>query len=208
MKNNTLLILALLLSLNALGQKIDKFPGSLYKGKYSNKDFFNKAEYIFEGDVISNKKYLNEDSTGVFSSTLIKIIHTYKGEINADTVEFIRDGGKYKIEYDDLSIAILDDNSSNYLTMMSRKMIFFAKKRKGRTFNYKFKIKLEPWLNKSYASIFYSNDPDCNFKLFGLKDLYFKNMAEFQRYAKKLMRWKNKDKFKEKKIVPKVENKP
>ncbi len=202
MKNKLLLILALLLSLNALGQLRSKIHGSMYRGKYSNKDFFNKSDYIFEGEVISNKFYLSEDSTHVFTSSKIRVVHTYKGEINSNIIEFVRDGGHYKIK-DSKRDYTLRDYYKGYLKFRHGRIILFAKKRNGRSFEKDIKIKLEPLDNKNYAAI-YSADPYIfTFKMYGFDQLYFNSIDEFHNYAKKQMNWRNKDKF----ILPKKEEK-
>ncbi len=195
MKKQLFLILTLLLSLNALGQKKNKVSGPMYQGNYSNKDFFNKAEYIFEGEVISNKKYLNEDTTDIFASSLIKINHVYKGDLKADTIEFVRDGGEWIIETD-LGMYTFSKYHGGYLNFYCKKMIFFAKKRKGQTFNSNFKVKLEPFTNERYAVIRYSDPYIFNFKLYGLDQLYFNSINEFNKYAKDQMN--NKNEFKKK----------
>ncbi len=190
MKKQLFLILILLLSLNALGQKIDKFSYPLYEGKYSNKDFFNKAEYIFEGEVLYTKNYLNEDTTRVLASSVVKVIHVFKGNLEADTIEFVRYGGQYRVNYPDNTFLILEENYHGSGFSLARRMIFFAKKREGRTFNNKFKVKLTPLDNVAHASLNYSIWSDHNFILYGLRDLYFKSMEEFYKYAKKQMRRK------------------
>ncbi len=131
MKKQLLLILTLLLSLNVLGQKMDRFPFPLYEGKYSNKDFFNKAEYIFEGELISTKHYINKDTTRVFASSIVKVIHVFKGNLNVDTIEFVRDGGKYHEA--ETGFLIFNDVYHGSLNLRQN-MIFFAKKRKGRIY--------------------------------------------------------------------------
>lgn len=186
MKSIFFSIIALLISIYSFGQpeikKIDKFPHQLYFGKLSNNDFFNKSDFIFDGEIISTKNYLNEDTTRVFSSSIIKINYIFKGSISVDTIEFIRDCGEYTT---DEGWLILNDNSEFCLSYINNKAIFFANKRSGTTFNSKYGLSLEPFENKPYAALFYSEVPSQNFILFGLKDLYFKTIEDFYNYAGK-----------------------
>ncbi len=198
MKKQLFLILTLLLSLNALGQKIDKFPDPLYQGKYSNKDFFNKAEYIFEGEVVTVEQYLNKTKTKAFASSVIKVIHVFKGDLSADTIEFAQNGGEWWVRTDSIKRQFSRYDDGGFLFFRTRRVIFFAKKRKGRTFNDKFKVKLEPFHNSGCAAMFYADDSDYNFILYGLRDLYFKSLNQFQRYAKRQM--DNKNEFKRKRL--------
>ncbi len=198
MKKQLLLILTLLLSLNALGQKIDKFPYTLYEGKYSNKDFFNKSEYIFEGEVLYTKNYLNEDTTRVLASSVVKVIHVFKGDLSVDTIEFAENGAEWWVRTDSTNSQFSRYDDVDFLFFSTRRVIFFAKKREERVFNDRFKIKLTSFADENYGAIYYSEDSDYNFMLYGLRDLYFKSLNQFQRYAKRQM--DNKNEFKRKRL--------
>jgi len=179
-------IIAIFLSLNIFAQneiqKIDKLPGYLYIGKEKNEDFFKKSEFIFEGEVIKTTNYINEDTTKVYSSSIVKVTYEYKGNLSSDTIEFVRDCGVYN---DENGFTILDYNSE-FCFDMTRNMIFFAKNREGRTFKNEYPAKIEPYKNERYASLRYSESPSYhNFLLFGLNHLYFKTKEDFYKYAAK-----------------------
>ncbi len=196
MKKTIILVVTLLIGLNSFGQKkIDKFDRSLYHGKYTNKEFFNKAEFIFEAEIISTKSYTNKDTTKVYASSVMKISHIYKGEIDADTIEFVRNGGEFLSE-DGRHIIFKEYIGQLYL---SSEMIIFAKKREGRTFYENYNVKLEPFENSRNVALYYSDDSDYNFVLFGLDNLYFKTFSAFQKYAKEQM--DDKDSFHPKKKI-------
>ena len=79
-------IIALIISIHSFGQpitqKIDKFHNQLYFGKLSNKDFFKNSDYIFEGELVSQKLFSNNDTTKVWTSSIFEVTHIFKSKSN------------------------------------------------------------------------------------------------------------------------------
>ncbi len=182
-----------LLSLQGMGQikRIDKFSHQLlYFTKLTNEDFFNQSEYIFEGKVLSTKSYWKgrlitkdynpfslfttikvNDYDTILISSLIKVTNVLKGsEIKvSDTIEMLQRTPKiYK-------------KCGEHLKNLYKIAVYFACSSNGGITNQK---AIEPLLNRKYAALYYSGSPkEYNFKLYGLKDLYFKTKADFYEYA-------------------------
>ncbi len=162
----------------------------LYKGSWTNDDFFSKSEFIFEGKVIDRVKcYLNDDSTKVYSSVSIEIREIYKGgdKINVGTVHMVMEGGIY---YDDKTHYRMEYYCDNCIGFDRNPTIFFCVKSdfpepKEKDFYSNYGISIKPVLNKEYACLRYNVDERLNYKFFGLKDLYFKTSEEFYNYIKK-----------------------
>ncbi len=179
----------LLLSLQGMGQikKIDRFYGGLYKGKLTNEDFFNQSEYIFEGKILNTKSYFNgkeistnrhptssfftlKDYDTILTVSLIKITHVLKGNIKpSDTIKFVQKTAQvYRRFYD-------------YLHLRKIVTYFTFKSISEESKNH---LTVEPLENSQYAAIYQSEIPEeHNFRLYGLKDLYFKTKADFYEYA-------------------------
>ncbi len=198
MKKTIILLATLFIGLNSFGQKkIDRIYGYIYYGKYTNKDFFNKAEFIFEAEIVSTENYTNEDTTRVYSSSVMKISHIYKGEIDADTIEFVRNGGELVSEEPPYFVIFKEYRAQ---LSFNERTIIFAKKREGRTFNNNYSVKLEPFENSKNSALYYSECPgEHNFIIYGLDNLYFKTFSDFQEYAKEQM--DDKDSFHPKKKI-------
>jgi hypothetical protein len=167
-------------------EKMDKFPRNLYWGGLSNEDFFNQSDYIFEGKLVSQKIYHNEDTSNVWTSMLIEVIYILKGgnEIQKGEIEIIKNSGNVLVGYDENGVMILIEHHTDLDFRPPEHGIFFCKKN-----NLSFRPasnnpSVEVLDNSRNAGLNYRPILSYrNFVLFGLNNLYFKNMEEFYDYA-------------------------
>ncbi len=200
----------LLLSLQGVGQikRVDEIYGGLYKGKLTNEDFFNQSEYIIEVKCFSCKRFLRNreikkgydpfdfDSTYYNNENEIIITHSlepdiaelittsclgivtyvYKGQgiQKNDTIELIK-----KSTFSNYS-----DEGNNCCDLdFPHKGIIFTRRIDNEGM-YSKQLTLTPFVNIKHAAIYYSGGSEkYNFRLYGLKDLYFKTKADFYEYA-------------------------
>jgi hypothetical protein len=152
--------------------KIDKLDGPLYQGKISNEEFFEKSDYIFEGELISfSDVYLGKDNKKYYYA-IINVKEVYKGNLDTGSVKVFK---KMYSMPGGLGI--------------SGKMIFFCKKSTLETpqkmAETKNKVKLSVFEDWEAACLFYSDDPSHNFEIFGLNHMYFKTKNDFYQYISK-----------------------
>lgn len=189
----TLLLLSILIY--AQNGKKDKFDNNLYKGKYSNKDFFEKAEYIFEGEYVESETYFVDDSTKVYTQYLLKVNEVYKGnkKLKKGTVTLIKNSGSVSKMYKDEKgeLVILNKDYNNQLDFdIHGKNIFFCSESdlemNSVQLNSSNTIKLKLLHNYEYANLIIDEDllEEYNFLISGLNNLYFKDKQEFYNYAK------------------------
>ncbi len=200
----------LLLSLQGVGQikKIDRFYGGLYKGKLTNEDFFNKSEYIIEVKCFSCKMFLRNreikkgydpfdfDSTYYNNENEIIITHSLEPDVTElittsclGIVTYVYKG--QGIQKNDTIELIKKSTFSNYSDKgnnccdldFPHKGIIFARKIDDEGM-YSKRLTLTPFVNIKHTAIYYSDMPEKhNFRLYGLRDLYFKTKANFYEYA-------------------------
>lgn len=188
-------IIALFLSVDSFGQletkKIDKFPHQLYFGKLSNNDFFKKADFIFEGKLISQKEIVNSDTTKVWTSSIFEVTHIFKGEgvIQKGLIELVRDCGAI---YHDMNSStpgmLIFDYNTEFCLDMGPKMVLFCTKSPISYEQTDNNFAVQPIENVKFAALYYAQNeyyPDLNFEVYGLKDMYFKTIEDFYNYAAK-----------------------
>jgi hypothetical protein len=180
----SILFFFLSLCLKAQTEKIDKLPGLLYQGKYSNEQFFKKADYIIEGKVIRGDIALSKDSSVVNRQIIFEISEVYKGDITKGTVEIILESGTYYLKGSQLGVEIkynADDNMN-----FGDKMILFCKKSTAKRLFEKPTVENPTTLalldDKYSAGLYYSEMPRFNFEIWGLNHLYFKTIQDFYEY--------------------------
>lgn len=165
-------------------EKIDRLPGLLYQGKYSNDQFFQKADYIIEGEAIQGETTLSKDSSVVNRQILFEITEVYKGNLSKGTVELILESGEFHLGGEQLGVTIkynADDNMN-----LGGKMILFCKKSSAKRLFEKPDVDNPTTLalldDKHSAGLYYSRDYNYNFELFGLNHLYFNTKQDFYQY--------------------------
>ncbi len=192
MKSIFFSIIALFISLYSFSQpqakKIDKLPHQLYFGKLSNNDFFYESDYVFEAEIVSHKTIVNNDTTKVWTSTVFEVTQIFKGkgEIRKGSIEFIRDCGALYHDMNSLTPGILIfDYNTEFCLSTAKKMVLFCKKA---TISYQKTdndFAVQPLENAEYAALYFTDMREHNFKVYGLKDLYFKTIEDFYNYAEK-----------------------
>jgi len=198
MKKTILISLFLVLNLLLFGQntKKDKFDDNrLYKGKLSNEDFFNKADYIFEGEYIKSEAYFVDDSTKVYTQYLLRVNEVYKGskKLEKGTVTLIKNSGFiskiYENENGEVVIFNKDHNNDNDFYVQEKQIFFCLESdltQSLNSFEASNNIILKLFSNHRFASLIYDDDllDEYNFLVSGLNSLYFKDKYEFYNYAK------------------------
>jgi len=165
----------------------------LYQGELSNKDFFKKADYIFEAEYVKCDAYLNEDSTKVYTASVVNITEIYKGgdKLQKGTIQIILDAGSYTRMWVDNGIgkSFNLDYKTEFCYNGGRKNIFFCNISNfpESPFNFETdnKIVLKLLENEPYAGLRFESSMDYNFTIYGLDNLYFKDIKEFYDYASK-----------------------
>jgi len=190
------LFLVLNLFLFAQNGKKDKFDRNLYTGKYTNKDFFEKADYIFEGEYVESESYLVDDSTKVYTQYLLKVNEVYKGnkKLEKGTVILIKNSGTYTGKpkrIDDYTVAFYNnDYNIDYDFYVHSKHIFFCSEsdleESLNQFNASNNFSLKFFQNAEHAGLnYYEEESDLyNFLIEGLNHLYFKDKKKFYKFAK------------------------
>jgi len=200
MKKAIAISLFLVFNLFLFGQngKKDKIDHNrLYKGKLSNEDFFNKADYIFEAEYIEGKSYLVDDSTKVYSNFILNITEIYKGsdKLKIGTVNLIRTSGVFIIhsvnEHGEEGAYFLEHHRELDYNIPEKCILFcdesdFTKNylpQEMKATNNLITLKLLD--NWEYAGLDYYEDyEDYNFLIAGLNHLYFKDKKKFYKFAK------------------------
>ncbi len=189
MKNRFIILVLFFVSFSLFAQNPKLL--TLYRGKLSNKDFFKKSEFIFDAIPLSYKCYLNKDSSQAYTSVTMQVTQVYMGfnKIHNGTIELVFEGGEvgsldsgcfYKNDYPDFSfdyglngaVIIFFCVTSDYLVNPE-----------PQKFENTIPVKLLN--NEIYAGMYYINDRDFNFKIYGLNQLFFKDKSEFYNYIKK-----------------------
>ncbi|MEO9965026.1 MAG: hypothetical protein ABJF11_04510 [Reichenbachiella sp.] len=188
MKTLWLSLLILMMSLQIFAQnelqKMNRVPRQMYYGELSTNDFFKKSDYIFEGSVISHKDIVNNDSTLVWTSTLLEVTHVLKGkgEIQTGQIELIRNCGLVYTK--DKSELLLEYNWESCLKTYG-KMVYFCKKSPVAYQSTNNTIAVKPLENLPDAALYFTDMRMLNFKVYGLDHKYFKTQEDFYRFAAK-----------------------
>jgi len=188
----TFLILLSILIYAQNGKK-DKFNRDLYNGKYTNKDFFEKADYIFEGEYIKSESYMLEGK--IYTQYYLKVLEIYKGDKNLKqgTVSLIKNSGYYTKAYiDEFGMpgeSINEQNTSGDYDILGKSVFFCIESDfpqspiKFESTNIKTLRLLQNYEHASFT--FYDEEEDIyNFLIAGLDNLYFKDKQAFYNYAK------------------------
>ena len=190
----TTILLSSISFVHAQDGKIDKFPRSLYWGGFSNEDFFNQSDYIFEGKIINTITYPNEDTTKLWTSFLIEIIYVLKGndEIQKGQIEIIKKSGI--LTFPIKTIFVDDFEVNDEFIFEYKDDIAFTTPKHGIFFCKKTDLSFRPATNNPSVEIFENmrnagltympNLPSRSFELFGLNDLYLKDMDALYDYAR------------------------
>jgi len=200
MKKTILISLFLVLNLLLFGQntKKDKFDRNLYTGKYTNKDFFEKADYIFEAEYVEGKSYLVDDSTKVYSNFILNITEIYKGSDNLKigTVNLIKTSGVFEInminEHGEKGVYLMEYHRELDYNISEKCILFcdesdFSKNylpQEMKATNNQITLKLLDNWEFAGFNIYTDFEENYNFSIAGLNSLYFKNKKEFYEYAK------------------------
>jgi len=194
MKKCILVFLFLVVSFAISAQndnKIDKFNHNLYYGKLSNKDFFKKADFIFEGDIVKCETYLSTDSSQVYRHYILRINEIYKGKdkLQLGTIQLIQNSGQYiNFEYEngiDKSFSL--ESNIDFDFSFNHTTIFFCVLSDFPTSPLSFQtnnaITLKLLENVEYAGLNYTNAPsDKNFEIYGLNNVYLKDKDDLYQY--------------------------
>lgn len=157
-----------------------KTHAQFYEPDAETLQLLNSADYIFEGMVLDDKSYYNDDKTKIFTTSKVTITKVYKGDLKEGTVELISEGGRIGLD-ERIERGVISPGYKESAIFLCKKSAF--KSASKETFDNTIKLDL---LNKYANCLLYSESTQPKFELFGLNEIYFKTKQDFENFLLKV----------------------